>query len=443
MAPNLGRRRHAGRAPAGGKQYTIAEVEPGVIGIRESHCLHCGRRLLRNGGNPRQVIQDLGLGRKAYRVLRKRCPCCGEIKPDYTALWPRFGHYHENYKRRARQHYLQGLPPGRARKALVVDLGVAVGRSTLARWVDQPAGELREVLVGTPVPTSGVWHYDEIFLRVRGERAYTIVVHDAVTDFNLNARASPTMDRSAAKATLQEARRIRNHGPADPLKSLVMDGTTNLGHTLHTRGFENVTVGRCHTHFKWQASAAVKRYAGLPKESRKPLPPEYHPLRQQFYRVLDAGSEGAAFVALEALRATVSRLQSKALLVALRQVEISLSKILAHLRDPDLPATNNKVENFNQRLEYLPTFKRRMMTLPGAQRAADYGAFGHNFGRFAAHVSRLRKQRAEFKALLAGDPGDRTLRGMSTYFSWEFAKLDQSHRQYLAFWNKYLAISRP
>jgi len=325
----------------------------------------------------------------------------------------------------------------------VVDLGVAVGRSTLARWVGQPAEELREVLAGTPVPTSGIWHYDEIFLRVGGKRAYAIVVHDAVTDFNLNTRAGPTMDRSAAKATLQEARRIRHSVARDPLKSLVMDGTTNLGHTLHTRGFEHVTVGRCHTHFKWQASAAVKRYAGLPKESRKPLPPAYHPLRQQFYRVLDAGSEGEALVALEALRATVSRLKSKVLLVALRQLEISLPKILAHLRDPDLPATNNKVENFNQRLENLPTFKRRMMTIPGAQRAADYGAFGHNFGRFAAHVARLRQQRANFKALLAHDPSDKTLRGMGTFFSWAFEKLDQSHRQYLAFWNKHLAISRP
>ncbi len=173
------------------------------------------------------------------------------------------------------------------------------------------------------------------------------------------------MDRSAAKATLQEARRIHNNAPADPLKSLVMDGTSNLGHTLHTLGFENVTVWRCHTHFKWQVSATVKRYAGLPKESRKSLPPEYHPLRKQFYRVLDVGTEGEAFIALEALRATVARLQSKLLLVALQQVEVSLPKILVHLRDPDLPATNNKIENFNQRLENLPTFKRSMQTIPG------------------------------------------------------------------------------
>ncbi len=436
-------RQRSGRDPAGQKWYTIAEIAPGLIGILERHCLSCGRHLHRNGSNPRQVIQDLGLGRKAYRVLRKRCPCCGEIKPDYSTLWPRFGHYHENYRRRARQHYLQGLPPGRARKALVVDFGVAVGRSTLARWVDQPGGALREVVAATPVPTSGIWHYDEIFLKVKGERAYAIVLLDAVTGFNVGTSVGLSMGKSAGRAALLSARRNAHHGPAVPLRALVMDGTTNLGKELHTRYFKSVTVGRCKTHFKWQASAAVKHYAGLPKESRKPLPPEYHPLRKQFYRVLDAGSEGEAYVALEALRATVMRLRSKVLLVALKQVENSLPKILAHLRIPDLPATNNGVENFNQELEYFPTFKRRQMTLAGAQRVADYRTFGHNFGRFAGHVARLRKQRAAFKALVADNPSDLNFRGMGNYFAWEFKNLDLWHGEYLAFWNKYLAVSRP
>jgi len=159
--------------------------------------------------------------------------------------------------------------------------------------------------------------------------------------------------------------------------------------------------------------------------------------------VLDAGSEGEAYVALEALRVTVERSRSKVLLVAFRQVEASLPKVLAHLRDPDLPATNNKVENFHQRLEYLPIFKRRMKTIPHAQRAADYSSFGHNLGQFTPHVARLRQHRAAFKALLAANPSDRALHGMSTFFSWEFKKLDQAHQQYLAFWNKYLGISRP
>ncbi len=443
ISPYPTRRHQGGQASEDKQKYTIGEVAPGIVGIRERHYHTCGQRLHGNGWNPRKVIQDFGMGLKAYRVLRKRCPACGEIKPDYSGLWPRFGHYHENYKRRARQHYLQGLPPGRARKALVVDFGVAVGRSTLERWVDQSAGELREVIAATPVPTSGIWHYDEIYLKVKGERAYAIVLHDAVTGFNVGTSVGPSMGKSAGRAALLSARRNRRHGPAVPLKALVMDGTTNLGKELHTRYFKGVAVGRCKTHFKWQASTAVKRYAGLPRESKRPLPPEYHPLRQQFYRVLDAGSDGEAYVALEALRATVIRSRSKVLLVALKQVENSLPKILAHLRIPDLPATNNGLENFHQELEYLPTFKRRQMTHAGAQRAADYRTFGHNFGRFASHVARLRQQRAAFKALLADNPSDHNFRGMSNYFAWEFKNLDSWHGEYLAFWNKHLAISRP
>ena len=127
------------------------------------------------------------------------------------------------------------------------------------------------------------------------------------------------------------------------------------------------------------------------------------------------------------------------LLTALKQVENSLPKILAHLRVPDLPDTTNFIENLNQDLERLPTFKRRMMTIAGAQRAADYRTFRHNYRLFPKHAGQLRKKHATYRSLLADDPSDRSLRGMGTFFKYEWEKLNAWEGKYHAFWSKYPA----
>ena len=86
------------------KRYTLRMKRDGTIKIREEYCLDCRKRLLKNGYNHRIAILDNGLGKHEFRIHRKRCPYCGEIKPDYSKLAPKFGNYHENYKKRTRQH---------------------------------------------------------------------------------------------------------------------------------------------------------------------------------------------------------------------------------------------------------------------------------------------------------------------------------------------------
>ena len=54
--------------------YTISMTPDGNIYIKETHCLDCGRRLIKNGHNPRIAILDKDLGRHEFRIHRKRCP---------------------------------------------------------------------------------------------------------------------------------------------------------------------------------------------------------------------------------------------------------------------------------------------------------------------------------------------------------------------------------
>ncbi|MEX2757587.1 MAG: hypothetical protein Q6365_019585, partial [Candidatus Sigynarchaeota archaeon] len=91
------------------------------IEIKERHCLARGRRLLHNGYNERTIILDNGLGSFRFWLHRKQCPACGEVPMDLSALVPPRCKYPENFKRRARLHYMDGLPPRRIRMAMKND----------------------------------------------------------------------------------------------------------------------------------------------------------------------------------------------------------------------------------------------------------------------------------------------------------------------------------
>lgn len=93
------------------KSYTLLVEADNVVEIQETHCIDCGTRLVKNGHNRRIFVLDGGLGKFEFRVHRKRCPKCGEVKPDYSWFALKYCNYHENYRRRVRQHYIEGLMP--------------------------------------------------------------------------------------------------------------------------------------------------------------------------------------------------------------------------------------------------------------------------------------------------------------------------------------------
>ena len=70
-----------------GDPYHLGMKRDGTVYIRETHCLKCGKRLSENGCNPRTVIFDNGLGKQDFRLHRKICKKCGEIKPFFLILF--------------------------------------------------------------------------------------------------------------------------------------------------------------------------------------------------------------------------------------------------------------------------------------------------------------------------------------------------------------------
>ncbi len=222
--------------------------------------MRCNSRLVKNGWNLRTAILDKGQGQCNFRLKRKRCPKCGEISPDFSKYALKYGNYHENYKRRARQHYMEGLMPSQIQRVFIIDFGIKISKSTIVNWINEITEPLREILKKTPVPSSGYWGYDEIHMRISGKKRYTIDTVDINTRFVPVAKIMKSMGRDAGREVLREGRRnamLKIHG-------IVKDCSTNLGGLFRTRSFKNVKQQNCLTHIKWIVARHVKIYAGIP-----------------------------------------------------------------------------------------------------------------------------------------------------------------------------------
>ena len=422
-----------------GEGYTLRMKRDGAIFIKEEYCLNCGKRLIKNGYNRRVAILDNGLGRHEFHINRKRCPRCGELKPDYSKIAPKFGNYHENYKHRTRQHYMEGLMPSQIQRVFKIDFGIQISKTTIVRWIEGAVESLRETLKETPVPSSGYWGYDEIHLRISKERMYAIDTVDLNTRFVPVAKISENMGRDAGREVLMEGRKNCRLW----INGLVKDCTTNLGGLFKTRSFKHIIQQNCLTHVKWIVSAHVKAFAGLSRQSRKPVPKRWRWLLKRFYALINSKDETDAYIQLEIIRRTVERLKGKKineLHIALKQLESWLPEIIAHQRNPFIPTTNNLLESYHKKYTYYPSFKRNMMTPQGAQRVLDYRVFRHNFNKFPEYKELLQARFEEFKIILSELPDKRVMGAQHRFFQSEFRTFHKWYGNYHRLWNEYFEL---
>ena len=422
------------------RSYTLILEPDTSIQIKETHCLQCRTRLVKNGSNSKKVYLDKWRGERTFRIMRKRCPKCGEICPDYSKLAPKYCNYNENYKFRARQHYMEGLMPPQIQRALKIDFGIEISKTTIVRWINKIEDSLRNVLRETPVPSSGYWGYDEIHMKIAGKKRYTIDTVDLNTRFVPVARITKNMGRNIGREVLVEGRK---HASLK-IKGIVKDCSTNLGGLFKTRNFKNVKLQNCITHVKWIINRHVKVFSGLPQGSTKPVPKEWKWLLKRFYNVINSKTETDIYVKLEILRNTINRLSEKRikrLVKAFEQLEKWIPKLISHQRDPFLSSTNNLLESFHRKYNYYPSFKKHMMTERGAQRVLDYRVFRHNFGRFPDYIQQYKFKQDRWRSLLPEMKGDRIFQGQAHHFSSFIKKLNKWYGEYKEVWEGCFAIS--
>lgn len=419
-------------------RYHIQMTGNNTIVIQEMYCFDCGRRLVKNGLNSRLIIPDNGLGRFEFKLQRKRCPYCGEIKPDYSSLAPKFGNYHENYKRITRQLHLEDLVPRQIKKTIEICFNIKISESTIVRWINLVSESLHLMLDETPVPSSGYFGYDEIHMLIGGKKKYQIDTVDLVTKFIPMARIMPSMGRKAGNEVLKSLKRGRQL----QIYGIVKDCSTNLGKLFQKHGWTKIMLQNCLTHVKWNVIKHVKAFSGLSRESKKPVPKEWRWLVRRFYDVIDSRNDADMFIKMEILENTISKLKGKKLKhlhTALKQIKGWLPKIVACRNNPNLSKTNNLNEAYHRKYGRYTPFKRNMMTIHGAQRISDFCRFNHNFGRFPEYIEEFRGQFDTYRALLTDWPGDPSLRGMGLYFRRKKEKLKLWFGEYSRIWNDFFA----
>lgn len=420
-------------------RYTLIFEPNNDVIIKETHCLKCNSRLVKNGWNNRFLILNNRKGKKKFRLKRKRCPKCGEIIPDLSRYVPKNGIYHEKFKRMARQHYMEGLMPSQIQRVFKIDFNIDVSKTSIVNWINEAAKPLRALLERTPVPSSGYWGYDEIHMKIAGKKRYTIDTVDLNTKFVPVARITEKMGRNIGREVLKEGRK----NATLKIKGIVKDCSTNLGGLFRTRGFSNVKQQNCITHVKWIVARHVKMFSGVPPNSNNPLPKEWRWLLKRFYDVIDSRHETDIYIKLEILRNIINKLREKRitrLLKAFKQLEKWRPKLIAHQRDPFLRSTNNLLESYHRKYIYYPSFKKHMMTEQGAQRALDYRVFGHNLKRFPDYIRFFEAKYQRWKSLLPKSKGDRIFSGQSNHFRSTFRNLERWYGNYKQVWNDYFAI---
>jgi transposase, IS6 family len=87
---------------------------------------------------------------------------------------------------------------------LMMERGLSIDHTTIWRWIQRYASEVRRRLRGQLKPKGSTWHMDETFVRVAGRWLYLFRAVDSggqTVDFYL----SETRDREAAKCFLKQA----------------------------------------------------------------------------------------------------------------------------------------------------------------------------------------------------------------------------------------------
>ncbi|MBD3350258.1 MAG: hypothetical protein GF364_02115 [Candidatus Lokiarchaeota archaeon] len=414
-------------------RYKYHVTPENIVEIENMHCLDCGRRLVYNGFNNRLIILDRNLGIHRLRIHRKRCRYCGEIKPDYSALAPKYGNYHENYKRMSRQMYMNTIIPAKVRSVFQICFDITIAHSTIVRWVNEVAEPLREHLQSTPVPRSGYFGYDEIHMLVAGNKKYQINIIDLETKFIVNALIVNAANQDSAKRALQDCK-YNQRGLI--IKGIVKDGSTIFGNLFMKHGWKHIDLQLGIMHLKWNIAGYVKAYLGIFRQSRKSVPKDWAWLLKEFYNIIDSANETEFHIRIVRVAGIVKTLPGekvKYLIQAIRKLHIKKDKILTHTRNHRLDSTNSLVESQNRRFERYTPFKRNMMKMSGAQRISDYIRFKRNLNLFTPIFEHLSLQFEEIRSLLLKFSG--TPREYGRVYS-----LRSTYNKYIRWYEKYREI---
>ena len=294
-------------------------------------------------------------GRSPVRVQRYLCSVCeGTYSPSLSYVED--GHrYPSDVKRLGRVvNAFTDASLENLQDICTVHFGLRPSDQQFCNWITE---DTREIVENDLPQYSGVYTYDEQYLRIDGKRAYRFVLYDDLLDAPVGECVADRLTKDAVRDFLTE---ILDDKPAyvittdgrDEYAEIVEDDLDAFHHRCHFHFLRNAEKKLRNTVFRSvRHSNAEKLHAAIVWSEFKSVfaAPSYVAALRRFEAVLDK---------VEHLPATVR--------TYVEEVMENFDKFLLHLRDEWVPSTTNNCERYFGHTK--PTrIKRRFRTVQRAR----------------------------------------------------------------------------
>ena len=294
-------------------------------------------------------------GRSPVRVQRYRCRICGGTFSPSLSYIEDEHQYPDEVRRLVRVvNAFTNASLERLQDICTIHFGVRPSDEQIRNWITEDTGEI----VRNDLPTySGIYTYDEQYLRIDGKRAYRLLLYDDL----MGAPVAEQVVDGCEKATVREF--LTTALENKPVFVVTTDGRSDYAEIVEDDlgAFHH----RCHYHFLKNGEKKLRnevfrsvRYSNAEKLHATIV-------WSEFKSVFAAPSYPAAFRRFEAVLDKIEHLPP-AVRTYVEEVMENFDKFAIHLRDEWVPSTSNNAERYFSHTKSTQV-KRRFRTHEGVQ----------------------------------------------------------------------------
>jgi IS1 family transposase len=314
-------------APTGTIVPTNEELP--VLRLSQPECPDCGGPVSRNGGYERHPQ-----GCQPLRVQRYICANCRSFSPTHPAVADDHHYPHAVTQLATTIDVLTDSSLENRQDALTIHYNVRPSDQQIHNWCTEQTAEI--VINDLPV-ASGVFTYDEQYLRIDGSRAYRLTVYDEL----LRAPVAETIADRCTKETVREF--LTTVLGEKPVHVVTTDGRSDYPEIIEDD--LDAIHHRCNFHFLKNGEKKLRntvfesvRYANT-ERLRGAI------VWSEFKQVFAAQSYEAAVRRFGAVLDKIEQLP-KELRTAVKDVMEEFDTFLGHLRHEAVPSTTNNLERY-------------------------------------------------------------------------------------------------
>lgn len=335
-------------APAG--SFETTPHEPSLVEDSTLVC-ECGsERANKHGTYDRHPR-----GREPVRVQRYRCRICGgTFSPSLSDIEDDCQYPNEVRRLVRVVNAFTDASLERLQDICTVHFSVRPSDEQIRHWITEDTGEI----VANDLPMhSGIYTYDEQYLRIDGKRAYRLLLYD-------DLMGAPVAEQVVDGCTKPTVREFLSTALEDkPVSVVTTDGRSDYAEIVedHLDAFHH----RCHYHFLKNGEKKLRKkiFQSVRYSNAKKLHAAI--VWSEFKSVFAAPSYAAALRRFEAVLDKIEHLPP-AVRTYVEEVMENFDKFAIHLRDEWVPSTSNNAERYFSHTKSAQV-KRRFRTYEGVQ----------------------------------------------------------------------------